>query len=58
MKRKIYIGTSVFSYLTPRCVELAKGLVAAGIVPAKASEDARHIANPEIQAGIAAHFQQ
>lgn len=28
--------------ITARCVELAKGLVAAGIVPAKASEDAMH----------------
>jgi hypothetical protein len=63
--------------ITARCVELAKSLVAAGIVPAKASEDAmhisiatvhfvdylltwncRHIANPEIQARIAAHFQR
>lgn len=62
--------------ITDRCVELAKGLIDAGIVPAKASEDAlhisiatvhlvdylltwncRHIANPEIQARIAAHFQ-
>ena len=62
--------------ITARSVELAKGLVAAGIVPAKASEDAmhisiatvhfvdylltwncRHIANPEIQARIAEHFQ-
>jgi len=63
--------------ITPRSVELAKGLVAAGIVPARASEDAmhisiatvhfvdylltwncRHIANPEIQARIAEHFQK
>jgi uncharacterized protein YcgL (UPF0745 family) len=63
--------------ITARSVELAKGLVAAGIVPARASEDAlhisiatvhfvdylltwncRHIANPEIQARIAEHFQQ
>ena len=63
--------------ITTRSVELAKGLVAAGIVPVKASEDAmhisiatvhfvdylltwncRHIANPEIQARIAEHFQQ
>ncbi|MBI5439502.1 MAG: type II toxin-antitoxin system VapC family toxin [Nitrosomonadales bacterium] len=63
--------------ITARSVELAKGLVAAGIVSAKASEDAmhisiatlhfvdylltwncRHIANPEIQARIAEHFQQ
>jgi hypothetical protein len=63
--------------ITSRSVEIAKGLVAAGIVPAKASEDAmhisiatvhfvdylltwncRHIANPEIQARIAEHFQQ
>lgn len=63
--------------ITARCVELAKGLVAAGIVPSKASEDAmhisiatvhfvdylltwncRHIANPEMQARIAEHFQQ
>lgn len=63
--------------ITARSVELAKGLVAAGIVPVKASEDAmhisiatvhfvdylltwncRHIANPEIQARIAEHFQQ
>ena len=29
--------------ITARSVELAKGLVAAGIVPAKASEDAMHI---------------
>ena len=63
--------------ITARSVELAKGLVAAGIVPVNASEDAlhisiatihfvdylltwncRHIANPEIQARIAEHFQQ
>ncbi len=63
--------------ITTRSVELAKELVAAGIVPAKAGEDAmhisiatvhfvdylltwncRHIANPEIQAKIAEHFQQ
>lgn len=63
--------------ITVRSLELAKDLVAAGIVPAKANEDAlhisiatvhfvdylltwncRHIANPEIQARIAEHFQQ
>lgn len=63
--------------ITPRSLDLAKGLVAAGIVPARASEDAmhisiatvhfvdylltwncRHIANPEMQARIAEHFQR
>jgi uncharacterized protein YcgL (UPF0745 family) len=63
--------------ITARSLELAKELVVAGIVPAKASEDAmhisiatvhfvdylltwncRHIANPEIQARIAEHFQR
>lgn len=63
--------------MTIQSLELAKGLVAAGIVPEKAGEDAmhisiatvhfvdylltwncRHIANPEIQARIAEHFQQ
>ncbi|MFZ4536320.1 type II toxin-antitoxin system VapC family toxin [Propionivibrio sp.] len=63
--------------MTTRSLELAKGLVVAGIVPASASEDAlhisiatvhfvdylltwncRHIANPEIQARIAEHFQR
>jgi uncharacterized protein YcgL (UPF0745 family) len=63
--------------ITASAVELAKGLVSGGIVPAKASEDAlhisiatvhfvdylltwncRHIANPEIQARIAEHFQR
>lgn len=63
--------------VTDRCVEIAKNLVTVGIIPAKASEDAlhisiatihfvdylltwncRHIANPEIQAKIAAHFRQ
>jgi len=63
--------------ITTRSVELAKELVIAGIVPTKASEDAmhisiatvhfvdylltwncRHIANPEIQARTAEHFQQ
>ena len=63
--------------ITAQSVELAKGLVVAGIVPVRAAEDAlhisiatvhfvdylltwnfQHIANPEIQARIAEHFQQ
>jgi uncharacterized protein YcgL (UPF0745 family) len=63
--------------ITASSLELAKGLVVAGIIPARASEDAmhisiatvhfvdylltwncRHIANPEIQARIAEHFQR
>lgn len=63
--------------VTEQSVELAKELVNFGIVPQKASEDAlhialatihfsdylltwncRHIANPEIQANIAAQFAQ
>ncbi|OIN94168.1 MAG: hypothetical protein AUJ20_01600 [Comamonadaceae bacterium CG1_02_60_18] len=40
--------------LTPQAAELATLLITESIMPAKAAEDALHIANPVIQAKIAA----
>ena len=63
--------------ITEQELDIANSLVAKGIIPAKAAEDAlhiaiatvngvdyllswncRHIANPEIQRGIAAHLEE
>jgi len=63
--------------ITEQALNIAESLVRQGIIPAKAVEDAlhiavatvngvdylltwncRHIANPEIQRGIAAHLEQ
>ena len=63
--------------ITEQALDIANSLIAKGIIPAKAAEDAlhiaiatvngvdylltwncRHIANPEIQRGIAAHLEE
>ena len=61
--------------ITDKALDIANSLIAKGIIPAKAAEDAlhiaiatvnavdylltwsRHIANPEIQRGLAAHLE-
>lgn len=75
-KRLTVLNDVPLILLTEQALDIANSLIAKGIVPAKAAEDAlhiaiatvngvdylltwncRHIANPEIQRGIAAHLE-
>ncbi len=75
-KRLTVLNDVPLILITEQALDLANSLVAKGIIPAKAAEDAlhiaiatvngvdylltwncRHIANPEIQRGIAAHLE-
>ena len=74
-KRLTVLNDVPLILITEQALDIANSLVAKGIIPAKAAEDAlhiaiatvngvdylltwncRHIANPEIQRGIAAHL--
>ena len=76
-KRLTVLNDVPLILITEQALDLANSLVAKGIIPAKAAEDAlhiaiatvngvdylltwncRHIANPEIQRGIAAHLEE
>jgi hypothetical protein len=75
-KRLTVLNDVPLILITEQALDIANSLVAKGIIPAKAAEDAlhiaiatvngvdylltwncRHIANPEIQRGIAAHLE-
>ena len=76
-KRLTVLNDVPLILITEQALDIANSLVAKGIIPAKAAEDAlhiaiatvngvdylltwncRHIANPEIQRGIAAHLEE
>ncbi|MFZ4441554.1 MAG: type II toxin-antitoxin system VapC family toxin [Syntrophales bacterium] len=75
-KRLAVLNDVPLILITEQALDIANSLIAKGIIPAKAAEDAlhiaiatvngvdylltwncRHIANPEIQRGIAAHLE-
>ncbi|MEI7676535.1 MAG: type II toxin-antitoxin system VapC family toxin [Bacteroidales bacterium] len=76
-KRLTVLNDVPLILITEQALDIANSLIAKGIIPAKAAEDAlhiaiatvngvdylltwncRHIANPEIQRGIAAHLEE
>jgi hypothetical protein len=57
-KRLAVLSDVPLLLITEQALHIAESLVGHGIVPAKAAEDALHIANPEIQRDIAEYLEQ